>query len=183
MQLLGLVSHLFAETSGESTGGIASLGVDLKALLLQAATFVIVFLLLKKFALDKIVAMLEKRHETIDQGVTLGLEMQKAKAELAAKAEKVLHDARLEADKIIAAGRQEVSVLLKEAEAAAARKTDAMLADAHTKIEEDMLKARKQLEKDMLTLVAEATEIVIGEKLDINKDTALIEKALIGGRR
>ncbi len=182
LQVILNTSHIFAEGSGESTGGIAALGLDVKALLLQIATFVIVFWLLKKFALSKIVAMLEKRQETIDSGVTLGMEMQKAKEELDVKTEQTLRAARTEADKIISTGHQEVRDMLKEAEASAARKTAVLLADAQAKIEEDMIRARKQLEKDMLELVAEAAEVVIGEKLDNQKDTRLIEHALSGDR-
>lgn len=172
----------FAAAGGESSGGIAALGVDFKALILQIATFVIVFLLLKQFALKKIVDALEKRRETIDNGVKLGLEMQKAKEELETRTAEVLAKARSEADKIIAAGHQDARELLKETEAAAARKTDALLADAHAKIEEDMARAAKKLERDMLELVAEATEAIIGEKLDRAKDSAIIERALSGGR-
>jgi len=166
----------------ESGGGIAALGVDVKALILQIATFVIVFLLLKKFALTKIVETLEKRRETIDDGVKLGLEMQKAKAELETSVAQVMKQARQQADKIIAAGHQDANELIKAAETAAARKTDALLVDANAKIEEDMARARKKLERDMLELVSEATEAVIGEKLDERKDSAIIERALSRGQ-
>ncbi len=178
MSFVVLSSHLFA-----AEGGIGALGVDGKAMVLQIITFVLVFLLLKKFALPKIIVQLEKRARTINDGVKLGLEMQKAKDELEAKTEELMQRARLQADKIIAAGHDDAKELIKQAEAAAAHKTDALLADAHGKIEEDMVKARKKLERDMLALVAEATEAVIGEKLDANKDTSIIERALSGGRR
>lgn len=180
MQLIAFASHMFAAEGG---GGIAALGVDGKALVLQIITFVLVFWLLKKFALGKIIAQLEKRARTINDGVKLGLEMQKAKAELEAKTEDVLRKAREQADKIIAAGHADAKELLKQAESAAAHKTDALLADAHAKIEEDMVRAAKKLERDMLELVGEATEAVIGEKLDSRKDSAIIERALSGGRR
>ncbi len=172
---------LFSRFAAEG-GGIAALGVNGKALLLQIITFIIVFLLLKKFALGKIVATLEKRNQTINDGVKLGLEMQKAKEELETKTQELLASARGEADKIIAAGHDDAKELIKAAETAAAHKTDALLADAQAKIEENLIRARKGLEKDMLELVAEATEVVIGEKLDERKDSGLIEKALSGGR-
>jgi len=172
-----VVSGFAAEDSG-SSGGISALGVDLKSLILQIGTFVLVFWLLKKFALGKIVQTLDERRETIDQGVELGRKMAVEKARLDEEVEKVLHKARAEADKIIAAGHQEAGALLKGAEAVAARKTDALLVDAHARIEDDIAKARKSLEKDVLALIAEATEVVLGEKIDAERDRSLIRKAL-----
>lgn len=167
---------LGSESSGG--GGIGSLGVDFKGLLLQIATFLIVFFLLKRFALDKIVATLEKRHQTIDDGVRIGQEMAEQKAKLDSEITKLLHKARMEADKIIASGHQEAQELLKETEAAATKKTEIMLADARVKIEEDLKKRLKQLEKDTLQLVASATETLISQKLDTDKDQTLIRAAL-----
>ena len=71
-------SKVFAEGSG----GIAALGVDLKSLILQIITFVLVFWLLKKFAFEKIVKTLDERRQTIDQGVELGQKMAEEKQRL-----------------------------------------------------------------------------------------------------
>ena len=167
-------SRVFADSSG----GIAALGVDLKALILQIITFLIVFWLLKRFALTKIVQALEERRQKIDEGVTLGREMEAEKAKLDERLKAKLREARQEADKIIAQARQEASENLKAAEATAARKADALIADAKARLEDDMKRARGQLEQDILSLVADTTEVVIGEKLDTAKDNALIERAL-----
>jgi len=168
----------FAAENGGSSGGIGALGVDLKALVLQALTFLLVFWLLKRFALGKIVQTLEERRKTIDQGVELGRRMAEEKARLDEEVEKVLHKARMEADKIITAGHLEAGVFLKEAADAAARKTDAMLADAHDRIEDDIARARTRLEQEVLHWVAEATEVVLHEKVDTDKDQELIKRAL-----
>jgi len=164
--------------AAEEESGIAVLGVDPVALLLQLLTFLLLFLLLRKFAFKTIVRILEERRRTINQGVDLGQEMALEKQQLDEQVQKVLHQARLEADKVIAASHQEAGSILKEAEAAAARKADALVADAHAKIEDDIRQAKAALEKEMLQLVAKATERVITEKLDPKKDTNLIERAL-----
>jgi F-type H+-transporting ATPase subunit b len=165
-----------AEEAAES--GLAVLGINPLAFLLQLVTFLILFLLLKRFAFAKIVSLLEERRRTIDKGVDLGLAMEAQKQQLDKKVDEILHKARADADKIIAGGHHEAGVIIKEAEAAAARKTDAMLADAHAKIGEDIERARRELEKEMASLVAEATEAIIDEKLDARKDSDLISRAL-----
>jgi F-type H+-transporting ATPase subunit b len=176
--------QLFAQSAhGEEAGGIAALGIDPLAILAQAGTFLVLFFIVKKFALEKIVASLEERRKTIDKGVHLGIEMEKERAKLEERIDESLRQTRTEADKIIAAAHQEAGDMIRQAEDAAARKVDAMLADAHVRIEEDMSKARQRLEKDMLNLVAEATEIIIAEKLDARKDESLIKRALAGVKR
>lgn len=181
--ILSQTSHIFAAGSAQESGGIAALGVDVKALLLQIITFVIVFWLLKKFALDKIVQTLEERRKTIDKGVELGIKMSEEKQRLSQEVAAVLQKARAEADKIMAAGHHEAGMLLKEAEASAARKADAMLADAHAKIEDDIESARRGLEKEVLQLVAEAAGVLLEKKIDAKQDAQLISRALEEARR
>jgi len=186
MMILPNLLVTFAETAEhaeESAGGIASLGIDPLAILAQAVTFLVLFFIIKKFALEKIVASLEERRQTIDKGVKLGYEMQDERDKLEEKIDAQLHKTRLEADKIVAQAHQDATEVLKEAEASAARKVDAMLVDAQAKIKEDMKKAKQELEKDMRGLVADATEVIIGEKLDARKDDSLIRRALAGVRK
>jgi F0F1-type ATP synthase membrane subunit b/b' len=53
------VSVQFLSTfAAEESTGLASLGIDPKALLLQAGTFLILYLLFKKFAMAKVVKTL-----------------------------------------------------------------------------------------------------------------------------
>lgn len=174
IDVLQVTSHTFAEGSS----GIAALGVDVKALVLQIVTFVIVFLLLKKFAFSKIVATLEERRRTIDDGVKLGREMADEKAKLESQIADIMRKAREQADGIITAGHQEASELIKKAEDDAMRRVDTMLAEGQAKITDELARARKGLEKEMLALISEATEAIIGEKLDAKKDAKLIERTL-----
>ncbi len=168
----------------EEVSGIGALGIDVLAILAQAFTFLVLFFIIKKFALDGIIKTLEKRRQTIDDGVRLGREMEAEKAALDAKVDDALKAARAEADEIIAGGQKEASQIIKAAEEAASRKAEAILADAHGKISEDIAAARKGLQQEMRTLVTEATEIIIEEKLDQRKDESLIKRALarVGGK-
>jgi|SRR5690606_8469011 len=176
MELLNTLTVLGA--TGEEAQGIAAVGIDPLAILAQALTFLVLFFVIKKFALNGIVSTLEKRRQTIDDGVRLGREMEAEKARLDEKVAEALAKARAEADKIIAQGHQEAGEIISRAEADAARKVDTMLADAHARIDEDIEAARKSLEQDMRALVAEATEVILEEKLDAKKDASLLSRAL-----
>lgn len=168
--------------SSEQPQGIAALGIDPVAILAQSVTFLLLFWVVKRFALEKIVTTLEERRRTIDDGVRLGREMEAEKLALNTKIEAELKKARLEADKIIADSREQAAEALRLAEESTSRKIDAMLVDAQAKIKEDVDSARKSLEKDVRELIADASSIIIEEKLDSAKDMSLIERALVRAR-
>lgn len=170
--------HLLTGFAAESSSGIGALGVDAQAFLIQLVTFVLAFFVLKRYAFEPIVRVMQKRRETIEQGVKLGEEMQKEKVALEAKVAEELHKARQEADAIIASANDASREAIREAEDKARQKAAGILAEADSRIEQDAARVRKQLEKEAVQLISEATEAIIGEKVDAKKDAQLIERAL-----
>lgn len=165
---------------GDSSSGIGALGLNLSAFLIQLGTFVIAFLVLRKWAFRPILNVLKERREMIEKGVSLGEKMQKEQAEMEQKVAKALRDARDEADKIIADASSRGRQVITEAESKAKEKSEMILASAEERIDQDMKAARIKLEKELAGLVADATEMIIGEKVDAQKDASLIDKALRG---
>ncbi len=163
---------------GDSSSGIGALGVDGKAFVLQLITFVLVFLVLKKWAFQPILKLLQERRDTIEEGVRLGEVMRKDKVDLEQKIAAALHDARAQADKILADAHDASRQAVQEAEEAARKKADGILAAAEERIKQETSLARRRLQKDLADLVAEATEAIIHEKVDAKKDAALISRAL-----
>jgi F-type H+-transporting ATPase subunit b len=173
------------EAAEAASGGspLAALGVDLKSFIFQIITFILVLVLLKRFAFKPISQKLAERRKTIDDGVRMGLRMEKEKAKLDEEVAKTLRAARHEADQIIAAAHKDAREVIRDAEKAAQRKVDAMLADADERISEDAAQSRKKLEKDLVGLVSEATETIVGEKVDAKRDAELVAKALKGKKK
>jgi F-type H+-transporting ATPase subunit b len=170
----------FAAEEAGGTSGFGALGIDGQAFLIQLVTFLLVFFVLRKYVFGRVVKLLEDRRKTIEQGVKLTNEMTVAKSKLEEEIVAARKKSRVEADQIIADSHERAGAMLKEAEDAAQRKVDAILADAHKKIEEETDRARRNLEKDMVELVIQATEIVAKEKIDSKKDHELIQQALRG---
>lgn len=165
---------------GESSSGLGALGVDGKAFVIQLITFVLAYLVLRRFAFGPILKILAERRETIESGVKLGEEMRKEKADLEDQVAEALAKARQEADGIIAAAQDTAHQAVREAEEKARTKTATILKEADARIVQDTARARKQLEKELVGLVSEATEAIIYEKVDGKKDTELMERALKG---
>jgi F-type H+-transporting ATPase subunit b len=167
----------------ESSSGLGALGVDAKAFLVQLITFGLAFLVLKRYAFGPIIKVLNERRQTIEQGVRLGEEMQKDRAKLDQEVEKRLHAARARADEIIATANDTGRQAVREAEDKARTKAAGIIEAAEARIVQDTARARRQLEKELVGLVADATEAIIEEKVDAKKDVQLIEKALKSRRQ
>lgn len=163
---------------GESTQGIAALGLDPLAILAQAATFLVLFFVVKKYAMEGIVKNLDNRHKDINRGLHLTAEMDKQKAQLDEQVEKALMAARKDADAIIAEAHTESGSIVRFAEESASRKAEEILRAAEGKIERDIAEARRGLRAEMAGLVSEATEAVLGQKLDAGSDRKLVEDYL-----
>lgn len=174
--MISTLTYFASEASGES--GIGALGVDSKAFIIQLVTFLLVFLVLKKWAFKPIIKIMEQRRKTIEEGVSLGEQMRQDKAVLESQIEERLGEARSEADGIIAAANEASRASIREAEDKAREKAAGILEQADQRIVAETQRARKQLQGELVTLVSEATETIIGEKVDAQKDAQLIARAL-----
>lgn len=163
---------------GSSASGLGTLGLNVQSFLIQLGTFIIAYLVLRKWAFKPILKILQERRETIDKGVELGQQMQKEKDALEEKIAKALQDARKEADSIIAEAKGQARQTVQEAETKAKEKAEGIIASAEDRIKRDTAQARNKLEGELVGLISEATEVIIGEKVDPKKDSALIDKAL-----
>jgi F-type H+-transporting ATPase subunit b len=165
---------------GDSSSGIGALGLNATSFLIQLGTFIIAFLVLRKWAFKPILKILNERRETIEQGVSLGEQMKKEQAEMEQRVADTMREARTQADKIIAEAGERGRQAVADAEAKAKEKAETIIASAEQRIDQDIQIARAKLEKEMAGLVADATETIIGEKVDLKKDAVLIDKALKG---
>lgn len=170
---------LFAASEGhESAEGIGALGLNGVAFLMQIITFVLVYLVLRKFAFGPILTILNKRRETIESGVKLGEQMRKDKAEFEKTVAKELQEARLRADGIVADAEAAGRDTIREAEEKAQEKATVIISEGKVRGEQEVARARKALETELVGLISDATEAIIGEKVDAKKDSSLIDRAL-----
>lgn len=178
--LNNFVTTFAAEEAGAEASGFEALGFDPKAFIIQLVTFLLVFYILKRYVFGRIVDTLEKRRLKIEEGMALTNKLTEEKKKLDEEVTKIRKQARREAEEIIASTHQHTTVMIKEAETAAKTRAEAIVKEAHKRIDDETARARRNLEKEMVNLVIEATEAVTREKLDAKKDNALITNALKG---
>ena len=161
-----------------SSSGLGALGLSLSSFLIQLGTFIIALLVLRKWAFKPIMKVLNDRRDAIEKGVTLGEQMEREKAELEAKVAATLTKTRVQADKIIADANTTARQMVHDAEEAARNKAGGIVKEATARGEFETKRAWRKLEGQLASLVTDATEAVVGEKVDQNKDSALINRAL-----
>ena len=170
--------HIIPTTLAASTSGIGALGFKGTSFLIQLITFILAFLVLKRYAFGPIIKVLNERHKVIDEGVKLGEKMKEDEAKLEAEVEKTLHETRTKADDILASAQESARQAIRSAEEQAKAKADNILDAAENRIVQETAQARTKLEKEIVGLVADVSEAIIKEKVDVKKDAELIDSAL-----
>lgn len=175
--------YFAAEAAAEHAEETGILGFSVQSFIIQLITFVLVFALLKKFAFDRIVKLLDERHKVIDAGVRHGQQMKAEREKFEKEISQTARDARHQADEIIGDAQKEARDIIREAEKAANKKSENILKDTEARIAEEVEQAKRRLEKDVASLVSEATEALVEEKVDAKKDADLIDKAIKRGKK
>lgn len=169
----------FAQAS-DSSSGLGAFGLNLKDFILQLITFLLVFLILRRWVVPKLNATIEKRRDTLEKSLEHAKQTEEALAKAEAKAEDILARARAQADEAIAQAKDAAAGVVASAEEAAAQRATLIIKEAESRLNEEREKLRQELRAELADLVADATEKIIREKLDQKRDMSLIERAIRG---
>jgi F-type H+-transporting ATPase subunit b len=178
-------AHLEAAATATvaETGGLSALGLDWKSFLFQLATFVLLLLILRKWAFPVLVKTLEDRRSTIEKSIDQAKQTQAAMQNAEKQIEKMLAEARDEAAELVTVGHKEAAKMVEEAEEKAVKRAEHIVKEAHAGMEHELNKARTALKQETAQLVAEATGAILKEKVDAKKNVELISKALKGSEK
>jgi F-type H+-transporting ATPase subunit b len=166
----------FALSSGGSQGGLLDVSPGL--IVWTIITFLILLLILKKFAWKPILNSLNEREKSIRDSLEAA---EKAKVE----AEKIVADnqanlakAEEEAQKIIAQGREYSEKLKAQMLEESKTQAQKMIDEATSEIERKNQEAFNNLKDQVVTIAVEASEKIIRENLDKDKQKSIVEKYL-----
>lgn len=174
-----LITNFAATKTAENSGGIfGSLGIDWKILLFQMIAFAILVFILAKFVYPPILKMLDRREKLIEDSVKAAKDANEKAEKSADEVAQKLADARKDSEEIVAAAREQSAQMLADSEKEAQKRADATVESARQQLARDVESARKLLRDETASLVADATEKVVGEKVDNSRDAKLIENAI-----
>jgi F-type H+-transporting ATPase subunit b len=157
-----------------------ALGVNLGFFLVQLLNFIIVAIVLKVWAYDPIVKMLNDRKMKIAQGLEDARVAAEARANAEKEAQKIIAEAQAEANKKVAEASQRAEKAAADIRAATEQEKARILESAR----EDALLERNRVLGDLRSQVAAlavaAANKIIGEALDEKRQRALIDDFFSG---
>lgn len=161
-------------------GPLAPLGINLTFLISQIVNFILLLLILRLWAWKPILSMLEKRKQTIAQG----LEDARVAAEARANAEKeaaaILTQARKDAAQVVREASERADKLALEIKVAAEQEAQRLHEVAAAEADQAKLQHLGELRGQIAALAMAATQKLIGESLDEKRQRFLLEEFFSG---
>ena len=127
--------------------------------------FLLLFLLLAKFAWKPIVSAIRKRNEAIDNALQAAEKARSEMAQLKADNEQLLKEAQKERDIILAEARKTRDKIVEEDGIKAKEETERIIAAAHENIHFEKMAAITELKNQIAVLSLEIAEKIIRENL------------------
>ncbi|MBI2958534.1 MAG: F0F1 ATP synthase subunit B [Chloroflexi bacterium] len=157
---------------------LEALGINWGVLIAQLAAFVILFLLLRKFAYKPIVGMLDQRAGRIRESMEQAelVKQQTLQAEERMKTQ--LEEARRDGQKVLAQAEQVSERLKEEARVAARKEAEAIITRAQAEIRLEREQAIDELRAEVVDIAILAAEKVVKESLDKAAHRRLIDDVI-----
>jgi F-type H+-transporting ATPase subunit b len=166
------------EHAEEEKDLFSAIGIDWTLLIVQTLAFLVLLWFLAKFVYPPINRMLEKRESDIEAGVQAAKNAEEKADKAQSEMDAMLKKARKEASEIVTTAKQEATAAVEAADSKAKIRADRIVAEAHEQIEKDVLSAKKALQNETLTLVAQATEKVVGKTVTAKVDENIVAEAI-----
>ena len=157
-----------------AAGGLTDLNPGLT--LWTGITFLVLLVVLGKFAWGPVVKMLAERERTIRDAIEAAKKARAAAEGLLAKQKDGLVRAQREAAEIARRNQQEVEALRQELTARARKEADELVATARQQIVEELSKARAELKAQVADLAIDAAGRLVKANLDDKAQRQLVEE-------
>lgn len=160
------------------------LGISLGYLLVQLFNFLIMFVVINAWVVKPIIRMLEKRRETIAQGLEDARVAADARANAEREASRILSEAQTKAAEIVREATDRAEVAAREVRAASEAETAKAREVALAEVASERNVALASLRSQVASLAIAATQRLIGESLkaDETRQRALVDEFFSGVR-
>lgn len=159
-----------------SGGGLMSLQLNL--MFWTLGIFIILYILLRKFAFGPITAAVEAREKALEDAIESAKRDRDAAAKLLAEHQAKIDAARGEAQKLIADGRAVAEKMRADLLEQTRKEQQDMLERARREIESEKERAIAQLRREAVDLALAGASKVIEQNLETEKNRQLVERYL-----
>ena len=138
-------------------------------------SFGVVFFLLAKFGFPIIVKAINERKEFIEMSLLSAKQANERLANVQAESERLLSDAKVRQQDIIAGAMQEKAQIVKAAQDEAQTVANQMIEEARQSIQAEKERALQEVRQEVASLALDIAEKVIGERM---KDDAFQKQTI-----
>lgn len=156
------------------------LGINLGYLLVQVFSFAIMLVVLRAWAFRPIINMLEKRRESIAQGLKDAQIASDARENAEKEAAKIIAEAQTKASQIVREATERAEEAAKDVKVSADAEAGKIRELAQVEAETERNLVLGDLRSQVASLAIAAAQKVIGEALDEKRQHALIEEFFSG---
>lgn len=157
-----------------------ALGINLGYFLVQVVNFLIIFIVIRAWVVGPVVNLLQKRRESIAQGLEDARVAAEARANAEKDAEKILADAQLKANEVVREATTRAEAATKDISAAAEAEAAKIRAAAKVEAQEAKVSALAGLRGEVAALAMAAAQRLVGDALDEKRQRTLIEEFFSG---
>ena len=140
--------------------------------------FLIVFFVLRKFAFGAIQGMLDSRREHIEKAISAADEARAEAQKLLEEHKQLIGQARGEAESILAEARKTRESMEQRMREETEQERQRRIEETRKEIAAETARALEQIRSEVADLTLEATAVVVGKKLDADRDRELIAEAI-----
>ncbi|TVR36452.1 MAG: F0F1 ATP synthase subunit B [Cryomorphaceae bacterium] len=141
------------------------LDVNIGTVAWATIAFLIVLMLLKKFAWKPILSALDAREQSIKEALSAAEKARAEMASLQSQNEELLREARMERDQMLKEAREAKDAMIGEAKGQAKTEADKIIASARENIQHEKMAAISDLKNQVAQLSIEIAEKIVREKL------------------
>jgi len=164
--------------AAEEGGGSFLVSPDVGLMIWTLVVFLISMYILSKVAFPRIQAALDKRQQAIEDAIDTAERTRTEADKLLAEYRERLHDARSQAEDIVARARKTAENNEAESVAEARRKREEMMAATRRDIQQETRRAIQEIRNEVADLTVLATEKVTRKTLTDADQKRLVEEAL-----
>ena len=156
------------------------LGINLGYLLVQIFNFAILFVVLRVWVYKPIVGLLDRRRQSIAQGLEDARVAAEARANAEKDAEKIIADANRQASQIVAEAKDRAEIAARDVKASAEVEAGKAREKALAEVEEERTRILGDIRGQIAGISIAAAQKLVGEALDEKRQHALLDEFFSG---
>ena len=157
-----------------------ALGINGSFLLVQIINLIIVYVVVSKWIVAPITGMLEKRRETIANGLEDARVAAEARANAEKEAQVIIAEAQAKASQVVREANERAGIVGQDVKAAAEVEAGKAREKAILEVEEERSRILSDLRGQVAALSIAATQKLVGDALDEKRQRILIDEFFSG---